>query len=81
MVWKEIARTMLRYARLACLSPSRRRRAIIRLTKKALRDERGGEVLEFALVAGLILVGSIATIACAGTKVLNRWTSINASIK
>jgi len=45
-----------------------------------IRDESGGEVLEYALVAGLIVVAAIATIASVGGKVLARWNSLNASM-
>ncbi len=45
-----------------------------------VRDENGGEVLEYALIAGLIIVAAIASISTVGTKVLARWTSLNASI-
>jgi len=44
------------------------------------RDERGGEVLEYALIAGLIVVAAIAVIGTVGTKVLARWTSLNSRI-
>jgi len=47
---------------------------------RMLRDESGGEVLEYALVAGLLVVGAIATISSVGTKVLARWNSLNASL-
>jgi Flp pilus assembly pilin Flp len=39
------------------------------LTKRA-NDEAGGEVLEYALIAGLIVVAAIAVIGSVGTKVL-----------
>ena len=45
-----------------------------------LADENGGEVLEYALIAGLIVVACIALIAEVGTKVLARWTSLNSSL-
>jgi pilus assembly protein Flp/PilA len=45
-----------------------------------LRDEQGGEVLEYALVAGLIVIAAIATIASVGGKVLARWNSLNGSM-
>jgi Flp pilus assembly pilin Flp len=45
-----------------------------------IRDERGGEVLEYALIAGLIVVAAIAVIGTVGTKVLARWTSLNSSL-
>ena len=47
---------------------------------KLVRDENGGEVLEYALIAGLIVVAAIAAITSVGSKVLARWTSLNASI-
>ena len=39
---------------------------------KVLKDEQGGEVLEYALIAGLIVVAAIAVIGSVGTKVLAR---------
>ena len=44
------------------------------------KDEQGGEVLEYALIAGLIVVASIAMITTVGTKVLARWGSLNSSM-
>lgn len=51
-----------------------------KLLSKLLRDEQGGEVLEYALIAGLIVVAAIAVIGTVGTKVLARWTSLNSSL-
>jgi Flp pilus assembly pilin Flp len=45
-----------------------------------LKDETGGEVLEYALIAGLISVAAVAVIGSFGTKVLARWGSINSSM-
>jgi len=50
------------------------------LVKSLVRDENGGEVLEYALIAGLIIVAAIAVITSVGTKVLARWTSLNSSL-
>jgi len=50
------------------------------LLGKLVRDESGGEVIEYVLIAGLIIVATITTIAAFGTKVLARWTSVNASM-
>jgi pilus assembly protein Flp/PilA len=41
------------------------------------KDDRGGEVLEYALIAGLIVVAAVVVIGSVGTKVLARWTSVN----
>ena len=45
-----------------------------------LRDERGGEVIEWALVAGLVVIATIALIGAVGTKVLARWNSVDGSL-
>jgi Flp pilus assembly pilin Flp len=50
------------------------------ILRKLADDEHGGEVLEYALIAGLIVVAAIATIKGVGVKVLARWTSLNASM-
>ena len=48
--------------------------------KKLARDEQGGEVLEYALIAGLIIVTAIAVIGAVGTKVLARWQAVDSSM-
>lgn len=48
--------------------------------KRLVRDEAGGEVMEYALILGLILVACIVVIGAVGTKVLARWTSVNSSL-
>ena len=46
----------------------------------AIQDDAAGEVLEYAFIAGLIIVGAIALIAAIGDKVVARWTSMNSSM-
>ena len=53
---------------------------ITKLAAALVRDEQGGEVLEYALIAGLIVVAAIAIIGSVGSKVLARWTSLNTSM-
>ena len=48
--------------------------------RRLLSDDSGGEVLEYALIAGLIVVAAIAVITSVGGKVLARWTSLNSSL-
>ena len=55
-------------------------KAMSSLTRKLVRDEQGGEVLEYALIAGLIIVAAIAVITSVGGKVLARWQSLNSSM-
>jgi pilus assembly protein Flp/PilA len=55
-------------------------KALKNLLARLVKDERGGEVLEYALIAGLIVVACIAIIGTVGTKVLARWSSLNTSM-
>lgn len=48
--------------------------------RSLLRDETGGEVMEYAMVAGLISIAAIAVIGSFGVKVLARWNSVNSSL-
>ena len=51
------------------------------MISKLVRDEQGGEVLEYALIAGLIVVGcDCGHRFTVGTKVLARWGSLNSSM-
>lgn len=45
-----------------------------------IRNDEGGEVIEYALILGLIIVSAIVVIGAVGTKVLARWTSVNSSM-
>jgi len=42
--------------------------------------ETGGEVIEYALIAGLVIVVAITLIGKVGAKVVARWTSVNSSM-
>jgi Flp pilus assembly pilin Flp len=55
-------------------------KAMKNFVAKLVKDEQGGEVLEYALIAGLIVVAAIAVIGAVGGKVLARWTSLNSSM-
>ena len=66
--------------RLVRLTPARRSRFVARLGRRVLHEDHGGEVLEYVLIAGLIVVASIATIQCVGIKVFGRWLSVNSGV-
>lgn len=51
-----------------------------KFAKTLIRDEQGGEILEYVLIAGLIIVAAIAVVTAFGGKVLARWTSLNSSL-
>ena len=56
------------------------RKRFISTLVRLFRDERGGEVIEYALILGLIIVACIALITAVGAKVLARWQSVNSSM-
>ena len=55
-------------------------KGLSRRVARLINDERGGEVLEYALIAGLIVVAAIAIIGSVGSKVFARWDSLNSSV-
>ena len=50
------------------------------LLARLLADEEGGEVLEWALVAGLIVIAAVAIIGSVGGKVLARWNVVDGGL-
>jgi Flp pilus assembly pilin Flp len=54
--------------------------SLVRGYKRLLQEDAGGEVLEYALIAGLIVVAAIAVITSVGGKVLARWQSLDSSM-
>jgi Flp pilus assembly pilin Flp len=48
--------------------------------RRFLADDSGGEVLEYAVVSGLIVMAAISLIGKVGSKVLARWNSLNSSL-
>ena len=52
----------------------------VKALSRLVTDDRGGEVLEYALIAGLIVIAAIAAITAVGGKVLATWTSAQNSL-
>jgi pilus assembly protein Flp/PilA len=44
-----------------------------------IADDQGGEVMEYALIVGLIVIAAIAAISGVGGQVLAIWNSLNSS--
>ncbi|MDP9174376.1 MAG: Flp family type IVb pilin [Planctomycetota bacterium] len=55
-------------------------KTITNFAARLAHDEQGGEVLEYALIAGLIVIVAIAAISAVGTNVMAKWTSLNTSM-
>jgi len=53
---------------------------IYQTCKQLMKDEGGGEVLEYAIVTGLIVIAAISLIGQVGVKVMAKWTSINSKL-
>ena len=52
----------------------------MQMLKRLIADDRGGEVLEYALIAGLIVVAAIAVITTVGQKVLAKWNAVDSGL-
>lgn len=48
---------------------------VIQLVRSLLWDEEGLETVEYAIIAGLLIVGALAVIAAIGAWVLNVYES------
>jgi len=46
------------------------------LVVKLVKEEAGTETIEYAVIAGLIVVATIAAVAMVGKKVSAQWTTI-----
>ena len=47
---------------------------------RLVKDEHGGEMLEYALIAGLIVVACIALIVTVGSKIQTVWTNVGTAL-
>jgi len=48
--------------------------------KRFWNDERGLETVEYAIIAGLIVIGTVALIASIGDWVLARFTKLDSEL-
>jgi len=53
---------------------------MMRLLRRLRDDQRGAQVMEYALVAGLVIVVAIVALAAFGGKVLARWQTVNTAL-
>ena len=53
---------------------------LLQALRRIRHDDRGGEVLEWALIAGGISIVCLVLIGSYGSKVLARWQSVNTSM-
>ena len=45
--------------------------------RRLLADDRGGELMETAIVLALISVAALAVVGAVGVKLVGRWTAVN----
>jgi len=48
--------------------------------KRFFADEQGLETIEYAIIAGLIVVGIIAVMSTIGGKILQKFNNLNANL-
>jgi Flp pilus assembly pilin Flp len=51
-----------------------------KLVASFMHDDAGGEVIEYSLILGLIVVACIGVLGAFGTKVIARWNTANSSL-
>lgn len=55
-------------------------KAMKQLVTKLVRDEQGGELMEYALIAGLIVVAAITAVTTLGGKIKSRFEDVNTGL-
>ena len=53
---------------------------VVEIAKRFVKDERGLETVEYAIIAGLIVVGTIAVIASIGVWVSAKFTALEGAL-
>ncbi len=53
---------------------------VVEIAKRFVKDERGLETVEYAIIAGLIVVGTIVTIASIGAWVSTKFTALDSGL-
>lgn len=62
--------------------PWKRRSLLMRkLVQKFLSDERGLETVEYAIIAGLIVIGTIVAIGSIGTWVADKFDTLDSTLE
>jgi Flp pilus assembly pilin Flp len=50
------------------------------LLVKVVKNEDGGEVLEYAVVGGMLVVGALVLIAAVGVRIRDAWTGMDVDL-
>lgn len=53
---------------------------LLRSLRQLCREDRGGEVLEYSLILGTIVIAVVVAVATYGNRVLARWTTLSSSV-
>jgi len=54
--------------------------AVVRLTDRVVREEEGQDMVEYALILGLISIIAVASVKLAGDKIKIIWDNVAAAI-
>ena len=56
-------------------------KAVYRRFELFLRDQRGAEVVEYALVMGMVSIVALSAVRAVGLKVQDYWKALDAALK
>ena len=59
---------------------STKRRGALATVKRFISDERGLETIEYAIIAGLIVAGTVTTIGAIGVWVSGKFTTLESAL-
>lgn len=55
-------------------------KAMKNLLGKLVKDESGGELMEYALIAGLVVVAAVTALGTLGKTITSKFTSVNTEL-
>ena len=50
------------------------------LVVRVVKNEDGGEVLEYAVVGGMLVVGALVLISAVGARIRDAWTGLDVDL-
>ena len=56
-------------------------KSIVRTVKSFITDDRGLETVEYAIIAGMIVAGTITTIIAIGTWAKGKFVALNSNLQ
>jgi Flp pilus assembly pilin Flp len=77
---RHVAKSVLSIEAPECRTSPKGAANMRQLLVNCLRDEQGQEVIEYALLLGLVVIGALGVMSALGIKVVDRWTRLADSL-